>query len=107
MLVLIMGCVGLGLNVLVMSFLHGTYCITSPDAPPKTESEHSHDHGHGHGRGHSPTHEQSHHRGDTPIAGTHNDTSSSPAIADERGIELHHGSNAVSAPMIRLRVTLT
>ncbi|KAH6607597.1 hypothetical protein Trco_003910 [Trichoderma cornu-damae] len=39
--VLIVGCVGLGLNLLLLSFLH----------------EHNHDHGHGHSHGHAHTHE--------------------------------------------------
>ncbi|EGX94766.1 metal ion resistance protein/transporter (Zrc1), putative [Cordyceps militaris CM01] len=43
-LVLIIGCIGFGLNVLVMSFLH----------------EHDHDHGHDHGNAHSHDHGHGH-----------------------------------------------
>ncbi|KAK4081724.1 uncharacterized protein Triagg1_2465 [Trichoderma aggressivum f. europaeum] len=42
--VLIVGCVGLGLNLLVLSFLH----------------EHDHDHGHGHSHGHGHNHKHAH-----------------------------------------------
>ncbi|TQV96514.1 metal ion resistance protein/transporter (Zrc1) [Cordyceps javanica] len=47
-LVLIIGCVGLTLNVLVMSFLH----------------EHDHDHGHDHGNAHDHSHSHSHSHSD-------------------------------------------
>ncbi|PHH65851.1 hypothetical protein CDD81_1220 [Ophiocordyceps australis] len=49
-IVLIVGCVGFGLNVLVMSFLH----------------EHDHGHGHSHSHGHAHKHSHGHNHAQTP-----------------------------------------
>ncbi|KAL2208935.1 cation efflux protein [Sarocladium strictum] len=78
MLVLIMGCIGLGLNVLVMSFLH----------------EHAHDHGPGHSHGHSHSHAHNHSHDTTSQASAgHDHGTNSPHEADERAIELQGESH--------------
>lgn len=61
-LVLIVGCIGLGLNILVMSALHGkSSCCLMIDDTAEIYLEHDHSHGHSHS--HARTHDdnQVHH----------------------------------------------
>ncbi|KAK5998650.1 Vacuolar zinc transporter ZRC1 [Cladobotryum mycophilum] len=71
-LVLIVGCIGLGLNLLVMSFLH----------------EHDHDHGHGHGHSHSHGHSHGHSHDHE----THHEEDAATPIEDGTGVELEQRS---------------
>lgn len=79
-LVLIMGCVGFGLNLISVLFLHGMdYALSLKFCRFWTQAdglvEHGHDHGHGHSHGHSHEHEHSHsHSTDSGEASSH-DTS--------------------------------
>lgn len=102
-LVLIMGCVGLALNVVVMSFLHG-------QSPPALSAsyllnmapEHSHDHGHSHGHSHGHTHSHTHDDeqvldGVSHRTHTHEEDSQQvPTTVDDR-IEMESPPNSVSS----------
>lgn len=62
-----MGCVGLGLNLLVLSFLHGKlhpeppfFCNASSQWLMHDRLDHDHDHGDGHGHGHDHGHAHEH-----------------------------------------------
>jgi hypothetical protein len=62
-LVLVMGCVGFGLNLISVLFLHGMNYAVSPQIVliyANMLVDHGHDHGGGHSHGHNHGHEHSH-----------------------------------------------
>ncbi|KAJ5934426.1 cation efflux protein [Penicillium verhagenii] len=73
-LVLIMGCVGFGLNIISVLFLH--------------DHDHDHGHGHGHGNGHGHGHDHSHENSDSAENGA------SVSLVDEKQLtffqHVHH-----------------
>jgi hypothetical protein len=60
MLVMIMGCVGLALNVIMITFLHGKFLSQDPLCDSTELSSLEHDHTHGHGHSHNNDHGQTH-----------------------------------------------
>lgn len=105
MLVLIVGCVGLGLNVFCVLICHGEsripFMLVSPLRPAMSSVKmadsdlaeghsHSHGHGHGHGNGHSHghghthSHTKVHHHGHTHGESDSTTHNHSPASHDPR-----------------------
>jgi ABC-type nickel/cobalt efflux system permease component RcnA len=82
-LVLIMGCVGFGLNLISVLFLHGMDYAPSLElrrlwTQADSLVDHSHDHGDGHSHSHSHGHEHSHSHG------TDSGEASSPETSPDR-----------------------